>query len=55
MYKKNNTKNMLAAAMIGGMGIAGCLYLKNNKCMMTKIKNQAKNLAKKTYEALDTL
>ncbi len=44
---------MAIAATIGGMGVAGYLYLKNNKSMMNNMKSMVKSAAKKTYDMLD--
>ena len=52
--KKNNTmRNMTIAAVLGGMGVAGCVYLKKNPQAMNNMKTMVKNAAKKTYETLD--
>lgn len=53
MKKKNTIKNMTVAAMIGGMGMAGYMYMKKNPEVMTNMKKMAKSAAKNTYEYLD--
>lgn len=51
--KKNRMKHMTIAAMLGGMGVAGYMYMKKNPQAMDNMKNMVKNAAKKTYEKLD--
>lgn len=53
MRKNNSMKNMTIAAILGGMGVAGCVYLKRNPEAMNNMKNMVKNAAKMTYEKLD--
>ncbi len=51
--KKNRMKNMTMAAMLGGMGVAGYMYMKKNPEVANNMKNMIKSAAKKTYETLD--
>lgn len=53
MKKSNKMKNMTIAAMLGGMGVAGYMYMKKNPEAMNNMKNMVKNAAKTTYEKLD--
>lgn len=51
--KKRTMKNMTMAAMLGGMGIAGYMYMKKNPSIMHNMKNITKSAAKKVYETLE--
>ena len=52
--KKNNTiKNMTIAAMLGGMGVAGYMYMKNNPQVMRNIKVMMKDMERKKLKMLD--
>lgn len=51
--KRNNMKSLTRAAIIGGMGVAGYMYMKRNPEVMHNMKSMAKSAAKKTYEKLD--
>ena len=52
--KKNNTiKNMTIAAMLGGMGVAGYMYMKNNPQVMRNIKVMMKDMERKKFKMLD--
>ena len=53
MKKSNTMKNMTIAAVLGGMGIAGYMYMKRNPEVMRNMKVMAKSAAKKTYDKLD--
>lgn len=50
--KKNTMKTM---AMLGGMGMLGYMYMKNNPEMMHNMKCMIKNMAKKTYNKLEDM
>ncbi len=52
---KDMKKGMLMAAMLGGMGVAGYMYMKKNPNMMQDAKNMAKNMAKKAYDKLEDM
>lgn len=47
------SKKAMMAAMLGGMGVAGYMYMKKNPNMMYDMKRAAKKLAKSTYEKLE--
>ena len=47
------SKKAMMAAMLGGMGVAGYMYMKKNPNMMYDMKKAAKKLAKSTYEKLE--
>lgn len=52
--KKNNTmRNMTIAAILGGMGVAGYMYMKNNPQVMRNIKGMMKDMERKKFEMLD--
>lgn len=52
--KRNNTiRNMTIAAMLGGMGVAGYMYMKNNPQVMRNIKGMMKDMERKKFEMLD--
>ena len=53
--KKNTMKNMATAAILGGMGVAGYMYMKKNPEIIHNMKCMAKNAAKKTYEKLEDM
>ena len=44
---------MMMAAVLGGMGVAGYMYMKKNPQVMQDMKCMAKNVAKKTYDKLE--
>lgn len=54
MEKKAMNK-MLLAAIFGGMGVAGYMYMKKNPDAMSNMKEMAKNAAKKTYDKLEDI
>ena len=54
MEKKTMNK-MMWAAILGGMGVAGYMYMKKNPNAMSNMKEMAKNAAKKTYEKLEDI
>ena len=49
------SKKAMMAAMLGGMGVAGYMYMKKNPNVMRNLKNMTKSAAKKTYEKLDEI
>ena len=51
--QKNAMNKMMWAAILGGMGVAGYMYMKKNPNAMSNMKEMAKNAAKKTYEKLE--
>lgn len=53
MRKNNTMKNMTIAAVVGGMGIAGYMYMKKNPEIMHNMRVMMKSAAKRTYEKLD--
>ena len=53
MRKNNTIKNMTIAAMLGGMGVAGYMYMKNNPQVMRNIKVMMKDMERKKFEKLD--
>lgn len=53
MRKNNTVRNMTIAAMLGGMGVAGYMYMKNNPQVMKNIKGMMKDMERKKFEALD--
>ncbi len=50
---RNARKRMMMAAVLGGMGVAGYMYMKKNPQVMQDMKCMAKNVAKKTYDKLE--
>ena len=53
MKKQKTMKNAAIAAALGGMGVAGYMYMKKNPAVMDNMKNMTKSAAKKVYDALD--
>lgn len=53
MRKNNTIKNMTIAAMLGGMGVAGYMYMKNNPQVMRNIKVMMKDMERKKLKMLD--
>lgn len=52
--KKNNTiKTMTIAAVLGGMGVAGYMYLKNNPEITQDMKIMMKDMTRKKFVKLD--
>jgi len=49
------SKKAMMAAMLGGMGVAGYMYMKKNPNAMNDMKKAAKKLAKTTYEKLEDI
>ena len=53
-YVKKKTKNkMMWAAILGGMGVAGYMYMKKNPNAIDNMKDVAKDMAKFTYDKLE--
>lgn len=51
--KKNNTmRNMTIAAVLGGAGIAGYMYMKKNPQAMNNMKSMLKDAAVKKIEKM---
>lgn len=51
---KKKTKNkMMWAAILGGMGVAGYMYMKKNPEAIDNMKEMAKDMAKITYNKLE--
>ena len=51
MTKKMN--KMTWAAILGGMGVAGYMYMMKNPTAMKNMKEMVKGAAKRTYEMMD--
>jgi hypothetical protein len=52
--KNNNTmKNMTIAAILGGMGVAGYMYMKNHPQVMKNIKGMMKDMEKAKLSMLE--
>ena len=51
--KKRTMKKMTMAAMLGGMGVAGFMYMRRNPEVKHNIKNMTRSAAKKVYNALE--
>ena len=45
--------SMTMAAILGGMGVAGYMYMKNHPEVGHNMRNMVKNAAKKTFEKMD--
>ena len=54
MEKKTKNK-MIWAAVLGGMGVAGYMYMKKNPNAMSNMKEMAKNAAKGAYDKLEDI
>ena len=46
-------KTMTMMAVLGGMGVAGYMYMKKNPIAMHRMKKMVKNAAKRTYEMMN--
>jgi hypothetical protein len=46
-------KKMTWMAILGGMGVAGYMYMKKNPTTMKNMKKMVKGMAKKTYEMMN--
>lgn len=53
--EKKTMKNMMKAAVLGGMGVAGYMYMKKNPDAIDDMKRTVKNIAKSTYEKLEDM
>ncbi len=53
MEKK--TKRYMTLAILGGMGVAGYIYMKKNPDLLCQMKEMTKDMAKKTYEKLEDM
>lgn len=53
--EKRSMNKMMWAAILGGMGVAGYMYMKKNPNAMSNMKEMAKNAAKKTYDKLEDI
>lgn len=53
--QKNMKNKMMMAALLGGMGVAGYMYMKKNPNAMSNMKEMAKNAAKTAYEKLENI
>lgn len=53
MRKNNTMRNMTIAAVLGGMGVAGFVYLRNNPKVMKNIMGMMKDMERKKFEMLD--
>ena len=51
--KKKTKSKMMWAAILGGMGVAGYMYMKKNPNAMDNMKDMAKDMAKFTYDKLE--
>ena len=50
---KKKMSSMTMAAILGGMGVAGYMYMKKHPEVGHNMSNMVKNAAKKTYETMD--
>ena len=46
-------KTMTMLAVLGGMGVAGYMYMKKNPIAMHRMKKMVKGAAKRTYERMN--
>lgn len=53
--EKGSKKGMILAAILGGMGVAGYMYIKRNPLLMCEMKEMTKEMAKKTYDKLENI
>lgn len=51
--KAKTKKRMIGAAILGGVGAAGYMYVKRHPNVMLDMKIAAKDMAKMAYEKLD--
>ena len=54
MEKKTMNK-MMWAAILGGMGVAGYMYMKKNPNALSNMKDMATQAAKSTYDKLEDI
>lgn len=52
---EKKTKKYMALAILGGMGVAGYMYMKKNPDLLCQMKEMTKDMAKKTYEKLEEM
>ena len=52
---EKKTKKYMALAILGGMGVAGYMYMKKNPDLLCQMKEMTKDMAKKTYEKLEDM
>ena len=53
MRKNNTMRNMTIAAILGGMGVAGYMYMKNNPKVMKNIMGMMKDMEKRKLAMLE--
>ncbi len=53
MRKNNTLRNMGIAAMVGGMTVAGYMYMKQNPNIMKDIKKMMKDMELQKFKSLD--
>ena len=53
MKRKNTMRNIAIAAILGGAGVAGYMYMKNNPRVMKNIMGMMKDMEKKKLSMLD--
>ncbi len=53
MRKNNTMKNMAIAAVLGGVGVAGYMYVRNNPQVMRNIKTMMQDMERKKLEKLN--
>lgn len=53
MRKNNTMKNMAIAAVLGGVGVAGYMYVRNNPQVMQNIKTMMQDMERKKLEKLN--
>lgn len=55
ILEKKTKKCMAVAAILGGMGVAGYMYMKKNPDLLCQMKEMTKDVARKTYEKLEDM
>lgn len=53
MRKNNQMKNLTIGAILGGMGVAGYIYLKNHPQITKNAMSMMKDMERKKFEMLD--
>ncbi len=53
MRKNNQMKNLTIGAILGGMGVAGYIYLKNHPQITKNAMGMMKDMERKKFEMLD--
>ncbi len=53
--EKKTKKKVMMAAVLGGMGMAGYMYMKKNPDAIDNMKDMAKDVAKATYNKLEDI